>query len=83
MAHSLKLDVIAEGVETAAQLAYLQHHRCDQVQGYYFSPPLPVRELEALLEAGGMRERVNGSGSVRLAGRSGNGRTVSKDLLSL
>ncbi|MEC5161327.1 EAL domain-containing protein [Janthinobacterium sp. CG_S6] len=49
MAHSLKLGVIAEGVETEAQLAYLRRHRCDQIQGYYFSPPLPVAQLEALL----------------------------------
>lgn len=49
MAHSLKLDVIAEGVETQMQLAYLKHHGCDQIQGYYFSPPLPVPELEQLL----------------------------------
>src|SRR5476649_1562505 len=36
MAHSLRMDVVAEGVETAGQLAYLGRHRCDQVQGYYF-----------------------------------------------
>ncbi len=49
MAHSLKLDVIAEGVETAAQLAYLRHHRCDQVQGYYFSRPLPAPDIAQML----------------------------------
>ncbi|MES2933974.1 MAG: EAL domain-containing protein [Pseudomonadota bacterium] len=49
MAHSLKLTVIAEGVETAAQLAYLRRHHCDQIQGYYFSRPLPVAQLEQLL----------------------------------
>jgi len=49
MAHSLKLDVIAEGVETAAQLAYLRRHNCDQIQGYYFSAPRPVLELEQML----------------------------------
>ena len=49
MAHSLKMEVIAEGVETAAQLAYLRRHRCDQIQGYYFSPPLALPELEKLL----------------------------------
>jgi diguanylate cyclase (GGDEF)-like protein/PAS domain S-box-containing protein len=49
MAHSLKLNVIAEGVETGDQLSYLRRHGCDQIQGYYFSPPLPLQELEALL----------------------------------
>jgi EAL domain-containing protein (putative c-di-GMP-specific phosphodiesterase class I)/CheY-like chemotaxis protein len=49
MAHTLKLDVIAEGVETAAQLAYLRRHHCDQIQGYSFSRPLPVAELEVML----------------------------------
>ncbi|MDB5889087.1 MAG: diguanylate cyclase [Rhodocyclales bacterium] len=49
MAHSLKLDVIAEGVETEAQLAYLRRHHCDQIQGYFFSPPLPLAALEKIL----------------------------------
>jgi diguanylate cyclase (GGDEF)-like protein/PAS domain S-box-containing protein len=49
MAHSLNLEVIAEGVETAEQLAYLKHHQCDQFQGYFFSRPLPAREMEAML----------------------------------
>jgi EAL domain-containing protein (putative c-di-GMP-specific phosphodiesterase class I)/ActR/RegA family two-component response regulator len=49
MAHSLKLAVIAEGVETAAQVEYLRRHECDQIQGYYFSRPLPLPEVELLL----------------------------------
>lgn len=49
MAHSLKLQVVAEGVETQAQLAYLQQHHCDQMQGYYFSRPLPLPEIEQML----------------------------------
>jgi len=49
MAQTLKLQVIAEGVESSAQLAYLRGHHCDQIQGYYFSRPLPVPELEKLL----------------------------------
>ncbi len=40
MAHSLGLDVVAEGVETAAQLAFLRQHGCDVVQGYWLAPPL-------------------------------------------
>jgi diguanylate cyclase (GGDEF)-like protein/PAS domain S-box-containing protein len=49
MAHTLKLEVVAEGVETEAQLEYLRGHRCDQIQGYYLSRPLPVPELEKML----------------------------------
>lgn len=49
MAHNLKLEVTAEGVETAAQLAYLRRNHCDHIQGFYFSPPLSVAELEQLL----------------------------------
>ena len=40
LAHSLKLDVVAEGVETDGQLSFLKSHHCDQVQGYIFSHPL-------------------------------------------
>ncbi len=49
MAHGLKLDMIAEGVETEAQLMYLRRHGCDQIQGYYFSRPLPLSEIEQIL----------------------------------
>lgn len=52
MAHSLKLEVVAEGVETAAQLSYLSRHGCDQVQGYLFSRPLALPALEELLRSG-------------------------------
>lgn len=49
MAHSLRLKVVAEGVETEAQLNYLRRHGCDQIQGYYFSTPLPAEKFAALL----------------------------------
>jgi diguanylate cyclase (GGDEF)-like protein/PAS domain S-box-containing protein len=49
MAHSLKMKAIAEGVETPGQLAYLRHHGCDEMQGYYFSHPLSLDETEKLL----------------------------------
>lgn len=52
MGHGIDLEVIAQGVQTAAQLAYLRGHQCDQIQGYLFSPPLPVPALELLLLAG-------------------------------
>jgi diguanylate cyclase (GGDEF)-like protein/PAS domain S-box-containing protein len=45
MGQSLNLRVIAEGVETASDLAFLKAHNCDEAQGYLFSRPLPAREL--------------------------------------
>jgi len=52
MAHSLKLDVIAEGVEKDAQLAYLRRHGCDEMQGYYFSRPVEADDFEQMLRDG-------------------------------
>jgi len=49
MARELKLKVIAEGVENVEQLEFLRNHRCDQVQGYLISAPIPVADLEKLL----------------------------------
>ena len=49
LGHSLNLKVVAEGVETAEQYAYLQEHHCDTVQGYYFSRPLPADAFEEFL----------------------------------
>jgi diguanylate cyclase (GGDEF)-like protein/PAS domain S-box-containing protein len=52
MARSLKLRVIAEGVETLKELNFLRAHRCDEVQGYYFSKPLPAEQFASLLKTG-------------------------------
>lgn len=49
MAHSLKLDVIAEGVETIKQVNYLAEQGCDQLQGFFFSKPVAVEAFEVLL----------------------------------
>jgi diguanylate cyclase (GGDEF)-like protein/PAS domain S-box-containing protein len=50
MAKSLKLKVIAEGVETEAQMEFLRSHHCDEIQGYYFSRPLSVEEVPIKLK---------------------------------
>ena len=50
MAYSLNMEVVAEGVETEEQLAFLQSHQCDKIQGYLFSPPVPEEEFRKLLE---------------------------------
>jgi diguanylate cyclase (GGDEF)-like protein len=51
MAHDLSIEVTAEGVETAEQLSFLRSRKCDRAQGYLFSQPLPIEEVEALLAA--------------------------------
>jgi EAL domain-containing protein (putative c-di-GMP-specific phosphodiesterase class I) len=49
LAHSLRLKVVAEGVETSEQLKFLQALNCDQYQGFHFSPPLPAAEFAQLV----------------------------------
>jgi EAL domain-containing protein (putative c-di-GMP-specific phosphodiesterase class I) len=49
MAHNLNLRAVAEGVETEEQLEYLRLHGCDEIQGFYVSPPVTAREFEVLL----------------------------------
>ena len=52
LGRSLKLRVIAEGVETREDLAFLQAHQCDEAQGYYFSRPVPPQQFAMLLKTG-------------------------------
>jgi diguanylate cyclase (GGDEF)-like protein len=50
MGHSLGMKVIAEGVETQEQLAFLRTHSCNEVQGFLFSRPLPQEEISRMIE---------------------------------
>jgi EAL domain-containing protein (putative c-di-GMP-specific phosphodiesterase class I) len=52
MAKSLRIESLAEGVETADQREFLVSEGCDNIQGYYFSPPVPARSFEAFVEEG-------------------------------
>lgn len=68
MAHALKLRVVAEGVETEAQLNFLHAKQCDEIQGYYFSRPVAADVLEDF-----MRRYVS-SDRIRLALQGGQGK---------
>jgi len=65
LAHTLGMEVVAEGVETGAQLAFLKNQQCEVVQGYFFSQPLPALEATGfirmnLLEGGAERALAAG-----------------------
>ena len=49
MAHSIGVRVIAEGVETEAQMKFLTNYHCDEIQGYYFSRPIPANNFTELI----------------------------------
>jgi diguanylate cyclase (GGDEF)-like protein/PAS domain S-box-containing protein len=61
LAHTLRLNVVAEGVETEAQLAFLRHYSCDQMQGYLFSRPMPAGNVPSFLEQWRMRGSLESS----------------------
>ncbi len=53
MAHNMKMKVLAEGVETEDQLNFLRQAGCDELQGFLYSRPLPIKKFEELVESGG------------------------------
>ena len=57
IAGSLKLKVVAEGVESKEQLDFLREHKCPEIQGYYFSRPLPSHEIAGMLREHGWPSR--------------------------
>jgi EAL domain-containing protein (putative c-di-GMP-specific phosphodiesterase class I) len=65
LGRSMKLRVIAEGVETQEELAFLRAHQCHEAQGYYFSKPVPPHQFAKLLETGISTDRF---GRSKLAG---------------
>jgi diguanylate cyclase (GGDEF)-like protein/PAS domain S-box-containing protein len=52
MAHNLNIQVIAEGVETEGQMEFLRKHKCDEMQGYFWSPPVSSDNIELMLTPG-------------------------------
>lgn len=70
LAHSLRMEVVAEGVERAEQVTTLRALGCDQIQGYYFSRAVPAQEIELMLHGGHLRRlaaRTRGASEHRAA----------------
>ncbi len=59
MAHSLRLSVVAEGVENLVQLVFLQAQQCEIIQGYFFSPPISVEDMTNMLHQFGNKSLIN------------------------
>lgn len=50
LAHAIRMNVIAEGIEQISQLCFLKEISCDEAQGFYFSRPIPAEQFEKMLE---------------------------------
>ncbi len=73
MGRSLNLRVVAEGVETSEELAFLQAHQCDQAQGYYFSRPVLAPQFAELLETQSARSSLSPIAQFAHAARAASG----------
>jgi EAL domain-containing protein (putative c-di-GMP-specific phosphodiesterase class I) len=71
MGQSLKLRVVADGVETQEELAFLQAHQCEQAQGYLFSRPVRPQEFAALLQTQSVGSSIFPLSSTARAARAG------------
>jgi len=60
MGHSLKLEIVAEGVETEEQLNFLRNRNINMIQGYFFSPPVAAEEFRAMLQDESTISRLSG-----------------------
>jgi EAL domain-containing protein (putative c-di-GMP-specific phosphodiesterase class I) len=79
MARSLKLRVIAEGVENGEELDFIRDHECDEAQGYHFSHPVPASEFIAILAGAGgdpLPQLTGGVASTRTSGHATSGPSV-------
>jgi diguanylate cyclase (GGDEF)-like protein/PAS domain S-box-containing protein len=68
LGRNLGLKVVAEGVETAEQMQFLREHDCDEIQGFYFSRPIPTGQFENLLRQGPGRVETAGTDGASLRG---------------
>ena len=71
MARSLGLDVIAEGVETSAQAAWLRSERCDEAQGYLYSRPLSAADFARYLKVAQLAEAAGVGDATEVAVHGG------------
>jgi EAL domain-containing protein (putative c-di-GMP-specific phosphodiesterase class I) len=67
LGRSLGMRAVAEGVETQSQLALLRDEGCTLAQGFFFSPPVSVREIDAMLRAGAAADEPSANASYKVA----------------
>jgi EAL domain-containing protein (putative c-di-GMP-specific phosphodiesterase class I) len=71
MGHTLQVQLVAEGVETPEQLAFLRQHGCHEAQGYHLGRPMSAEEFEAMIR----RQQAHEGAAWEVAGAPGGNRT--------